>query len=390
MILLIDHKPAAIKDGSSFDYTSDNRLFNDRDDYTMSIELPLDNPENAAIFGNIHRKDADIDNIYFDAEIIADNFHKSGAVVIVSITESLAKVQFISGRSFQNFYPAFDNTYIDELELGAIPNWLPNNKASASGGGTNRNDRPSTRPGGAGSRDDHPQTSTDVSPATAWGTGDIIALPWVNATSGNIQNKADYGNYNGTYQWVWHVVQNDDDDTELVKGLSCQARLYYLTQLICTALGYELNASLWQDSEYYYLYSFNAVPYAWGGCNWEDTLPHWSVNEFFENLEKLMLCEFDINHKDKTINFSWSNDNVVNAGTVAIDQVVDEFTASVTKDDDSQYRGMKNVGYADGGHNMSNIYSCDWYFRKTKVWVTEFDTLLELVTYLNAKPRTWF
>ena len=390
MTLLIDNKPAAIKDGSSFDYTSDNRLFNDRDDYTMSIELPLDCKENAAIFGDIHRKEADIDNIYFDAEIIADNFHKSGAVVIVSITETMAKVQFIAGRSFQNFYPGFDNTYIDELELGAIPNWLPNNKASASGGGTNRNDRPSTRPGANSSRDDHPQTSTDVSPATAWGTGDIIALPWVNATSGNIQNKADYGYYNGTYQWVWHVVQNDDDDTELVKGLSCQARLYYLAQLICTALGYEFNASPWQDSEYYYLYSFNAVPYAWGGCNWEDTLPHWSVNEFFENLEKLMLCEFDINHKEKTINFSWSNDNVVNAGTVAIDNVVDEFTASVSKDDDSQYRGMKNIGYADGGHNMSNIYSCDWYFRKEKVWVTEFDTLLELVTYLNSKPRTWF
>ena len=391
MILLIDHKPAAIKEGSSFDYTSDNRLFADRDDYTMSIELPLDCKENAEIFGNIHRKEADIDNIYFDAEIIADNFHKSGAVVIVSITETIAKVQFIAGRSFQNFYPAFDNTYIDELELGAIPKWLPNNRAQGQGGGTNRNDRPSSRSGGAHPRGgDDPVTSVDVSPETAWGTGDIIALPWVNATSGNIQNRVDYGYYDNTYKWVWHVRQDDEDDTEVVKGLSCQARLYYLTQLICTALGYTLNAQLWQESDYYYLYSFNAVPYAWGGCQWEDTLPHWSINEFFENLEKLMLCEFDINHKDKTISFSWSNDNVVNAGTVAIDQVVDEFTASVTKDDDSQYKGLKNIGYADGGHNMSNIYSRGSSLRRSWVWVTEFDTLLDLTTYLNGKPKEWF
>ena len=392
MILLIDHKPAAIKEGSSFDYTSDNRLFADRDDYTMSIELPLDCKENAEIFGNIHRKDADINNIYFDAEIIADNFHKSGAVVLVSITESLAKVQFIAGRSFQNFYPAFDNTYIDELELGAIPKWLPNNRAQGQGGGSNnRNDRPSSRPHGTGTRGDQEQVeSTDVSPEEAWGTGDIIALPWVNATSGNIQNRVDYGYYDNTYKWVWHVQQDDDDDTEVVKGLSCQARLYYLTQLICTALGYTFNGQPWQDSDYYHLYSFNTVPYAWGSCRWEDTLPHWSINEFFENLEKLMLCEFDINHKEKTINFSWSNDNVANAGTVAIDQVVDEFTASVTKDDDSQYRGLRNIGYADGGHNMSNIYSCDWYFRKSKVWVTEFETLLELTTYLSGKPASYF
>lgn len=392
MILLIDHKPAAIKEGSSFDYTSDNRLFADRDDYTMSIELPLDCKENAEIFGNIHRKDADINDIYFDAEIIADNFHKSGAVVLVSITESLAKVQFIAGRSFQNFYPAFDNTYIDELELGAIPKWLPNNRAQGQGGGSNnRNDRPSSRPHGTGTRGDQEQVeSTDVSPEEAWGTGDIIALPWVNATSGNIQNRVDYGYYDNTYKWVWHVQQDDDDDTEVVKGLSCQARLYYLTNLICTALGYTFNGQPWQDSDYYHLYSFNTVPYAWGSCRWEDTLPHWSINEFFENLEKLMLCEFDINHKDKTINFSWSNDNVANAGTVAIDQVVDEFTASVSKDDDSQYRGLKNIGYTDGGHNMSNIYSCDWYFRKSKVWAMDFDTLAELTTYLSNKPKSYF
>ena len=362
MILLIDHKPAAIKDGSSFDYTSDNRLFNDRDDYTMSIELPLDNPENAAIFGNIHRKDADIDNIYFDAEIIADNFHKSGAVVIVSITESLAKVQFISGRSFQNFYPAFDNTYIDELDLGAIPTWLPNNGSSQAGG-------------------------ISMSPEAAWGTGDVIALPWANASSGNIQNRAEWDT-NGN--WHWHVVQTDDDDTEVVSGLSCQARLYYLTQLICETLGYEFNAEQWASSDYYYLYSFNAVPFAWGQCNWQDTLPHWSISEFFDNLEKLMLCEFDINHKDKTINFSWSNDNVANAGTVAIDRVVDEFQTSISKDDDSQYRGTRNIGYADAGHNMSNIYSCDWFFRKSKVRAMEFDSLLQITTYMSTKPASWF
>lgn len=392
MILLIDHKPAAIKDGSSFDYTSDNRLFNDRDDYTMSIELPLDNPENAAIFGNIHRKDADIDNIYFDAEIIADNFHKSGAVVIVSITESLAKVQFISGRSFQNFYPAFDNTYIDELDLGAIPYWIPDNYADTHGGGNNRNTRPSTRPGGAGSRpggsggSGGQEESITKTTSEAWGTGDIIALPWVNAASGNIQNRADYL----SNQWIWHVRQDDDDDTEIVRRLSCQIRLYTLVEKICTALGYTFEGQDWQSSDWYCLYSFNSVPGAWGARCWEDTLPHWSVNELFNNIESLMLCEFDINHKDKRISFSWSNENVANAGTLAIDRVVDEFQASVSKEDDSQYRGKRNVGYADAGHNMSNIYCCDWYFRKSKVYMKEYDTLQEIITFLNNQPASWF
>lgn len=398
MILLIDHKPAAIKEGSSFEYSSDNRLFNDRDDYSMSIELPLDIAENAAIFGHINRKDADIDTIYFDAEIIAGNFHQSGAVVLTSITDTMAKVQFISGRSFQNFYPTFDNTYIDELELGTIPRWLPDNisELDTSAGSNNRNDRTGNRNRGAGTRPgtegnaEDPAVTEYKSPVEAWGTDDVIALPWVNASSGNIQNRADYGPRNDTNQWYWHVKQEDDDDTEIVRGLSCQARLYYIVQLICTALGYEFIGDGWRNSDFYYLYSFNAVPFAWGTGRWEDTLPHWSVNEFFDHLEKLMLCEFDIDHKSKKISFSWSNENVSNAGIVAIDVVVDEFTASVSKDDDSQYKANRNIGYTDGGHNMSNIYNCDWLFRKNKVSVKEYETLQDLVDYLNAQPLKWY
>ena len=123
MILLIDNQPAVIKDGSSFEYHSDNRLFMDRDDYSLSIELPLGCPENDAIFGQVNRKDVDINNIYFAAEIICDNFQKRGAVVITAITDDVVKVQFLEKRSYQNFYPDFDNRYIDELDLGTMPYW---------------------------------------------------------------------------------------------------------------------------------------------------------------------------------------------------------------------------------------------------------------------------
>lgn len=387
MTILIDGKPAAVKEGTNIEYTSDNRLFHEREDYTMNIELPLNQKENALIFGNVNRKDVEVDKIYFDAEILADGWRRRGAVVVTSITDNMAKVQFIGGRSYQNFYPKFDKTYIDELDLGDIPVWLPDNYQETSGG-RNRNDRVGTagpRGGGGGSGEKVTKTTAD-----AWGDGDVIALPWVNASSGNIQNRADFVEKNGEYQFVWHVKEDDEEDTEIVRALSVQARLYYLTELICQALGYELHAESWRSSDYYHLYSFNSLPGAWGGMSWQDTLPHWSINEYFTHLERLMLCALDINHKDKTISFSWSNENIVNAGTVAIDSIIDEYTLSVTKEDDSQYSAMKNIGYADGGHNMANIYSCDWLFRKQKVGAEEFDTLAEFMTYLNGRDKTWF
>ncbi len=402
MILLISGKPAAIKQGSSFEYTSDNRLFADRDDYTMNIELPLDIRANAEIFGNINRKDADIETIYFDAEIIADDWHKTGAVVLTSITDTMAKVQFIAGRSYQNFYPAFDGTYIDELDLGLIPNWVPNNMQSGggnSGGGNSGGSsggggrRRAGRSGYATSRGDGPRSQPSVPKSTddAWGANDIIALPWVNASSGNMQNRVDLvPTSSTTWYFAWHTNQDDNDDTEVVTGLSCQIRLYKIVEMICQALGYAFNAEGWRNSDYYYLYSFNSVPYAWGECGWQDTLPHWTVNELFEHLEKLMLCEFDIDHKAKSVSFSWSNENVADAGTVAIDNVVDEFTATVGKEDESQYRALRNLGYADGGHNMSNIYSCYWYFHKNNVYTVNFATLNELIAWLNSRDISFY
>ena len=258
MILLIDNKQAAIKEGSSFEYISANRLFQDRDDYSMSIELPLDCPENRSIFGNISRKDVRVENIFFDAEIIANNFRKSGAAVITDISESIVKVQFLEKRSYQNFYPDFDKKYIDELDLGAQPLWYPDNHDDTSGGMTNNPPRP-----GYPDPSQSDQSARYISPAEAWGSGDIIALPWVNNTSGNIQNRADA--VNNTYKW--HVVQDDDNDTEIVRGLSCQARLYYIVQLVCDALGYQFRGEDWRNSEYYHLYSFNTQPFAWGGRN---------------------------------------------------------------------------------------------------------------------------
>ena len=88
---------------------SENRIFTDADDYSMEIELPLaDCPQNLDIFGMITRKDVDTGDIFFDAALQDTNFFKRGAVVITGITHEAVKVQFLEKRSYQNFFPRFD------------------------------------------------------------------------------------------------------------------------------------------------------------------------------------------------------------------------------------------------------------------------------------------
>ena len=98
----------------------------------MEIELPLaDCPRNLGIFGHLTRKDVDMGNIFFDAVLQDTNFFKNsasreqsqaclssaeappilcnrGAVVITGITHEAVKVQFLEKRSYQNFFPGFD------------------------------------------------------------------------------------------------------------------------------------------------------------------------------------------------------------------------------------------------------------------------------------------
>ena len=388
MILLINGKMAAVQQNTSIEYNSVNPLFGDREDYTLNIELPLNCKANLEIFGRLDRLDADISDIFLDAEIFDGNFHKSGAVAITSVTESMVKVQFLADRSFQNFYPDFDKRYIDELPLPLMPKWIPDNIAEQSNGySNNRNQNGRTGSGsGATSRNGHENdgdesvTSEYKSPDDVWGTSDIIALPWVNAASGNIQNRADYGPRNGTEKYFWHVAAEDEYDTEAVSRLSCQIRLYTLTQYICDALGYTLNAQAWQESDYYHLYSFNCLPAAWDNSRWQDTLPHWSINEFFDELMKLMLCDIKIDHKQKTVTFAWQESSL--GDTIELENVVEEHTATVTKDDDSESKPARNISYADGGHNMAHIYSCPWYFHKYNPKVMSFASMQEIANWM--------
>jgi len=366
MILTINGMQAALKKGSSIEYVSENRIFTDADDYSMEIELPLaDCPQNLDIFGMITRKDVDTGDIFFDAVLQDTNFFKRGAVVITGITQESVKVQFLEKRSYQNFFPRFDETYIDELDLGKWPSIYPDNSPNSGGA--------QPRPG---------EDVTYASPAQLWGRWqDYTALPWVNNTSGNLQNAARWNASANKYEWK--VNPDDEDDTDYCRGLSFQPNLLWLTRKICEALGYAHDFSLWEQSDYRYLLLLNTTPYANSNRTWASALPHWTVNEFFQELEKLLLCEFDIDHARSTIACTATADNIEAAGTIRISKVVDAFTVEVTTDEEkSGYKAMLNQGYAAGGHRLDNIYNCQWYIDQ----MTKADGTVRCTTHatLNA------
>ena len=163
MEIIINGQLACLKKNTSFEYISENSMFTGSDSYTLSITFPLkDCPQNIRIFGHLHRQDVEKNKVVFDCDIRDKAFFKSGSIIITQISETEVKTQFLEGRSEQNFDDTFDDIYLNQLKLG-YPDY-------------------------------DSRSSQRVWPEEVWWDGypdcDWVALPWVNNTSGNLQNAA--------------------------------------------------------------------------------------------------------------------------------------------------------------------------------------------------------
>lgn len=322
MLLIIDGKKAVLKKGLSFDFVAENRSFSDADNYTLSISLPLAGcPENIAIFGHINRMDIDTRQIVLEASIIDRAISKQGIVTVVEISKTEVKCQFLEGRSGQNFMTTFDDIYINELDLGKYPtDTLPEYPEIYLG--------------------DYEHHATQV------------ALPWVYNETGKIQNEMIYDS-SGTLVWA--------EDTIATGKLSFQPYLIAITERICGALGYTFDFSQWESSLKVNLLICNTLPAAWDIPQYARALPHWTVTEFFEELEKILVCEFEIDHKVKHISVLMMDAFNPPEVTIPSMNLLDEFSAEVAYGENlCQFKGVANISYSDRGDSLWALDSCQW------------------------------
>lgn len=364
MELVINGKCAAIKKGTSFEYVLENRAFTNSDGYSLSITLPLRGcPENIAIFGNIHRQDVAEKGMTLPCEILNRGLRMNGVLTVVEVTESEVKAQFLEGRSADNFSGTLEDVYINELDLGEWPNLTT-------------------------------QTATPLQSWMGIKYGmEEVALPWVNDYSGNLQNAVTFNTKQKDY--VWDTTANP------LKSLSWQTYLIVIASRICDVVGYSYDFRDWENSPQRYLLVCNTLPAAWEVRNFAYALPRWTVAEFFEKLEDFMGAEFEFNHLDHHVTFSFASDVVDKAGCVEVKEVLDTFTTEVDmENEDSKYRYACNVAYAECDHRQWPVYSCDWFIKRYResnfpntgfTFLEEFNTLSQLLSAMSQYSvcRSW-
>ena len=345
MEIIINGQQAYLKKNTSFEYISENPLFTGSESYTLTITFPLkDCPENISIFGHINRKDVKKSKVVFDCDIRDKAFFKSGSIVVTEISEVEVKTQFLEGRSEQNFDDTFDDVYLNQLSLG-YPDAEERKPANTS-------------VSNAWSR---------CFPEVNW-----VALPWVNNSSGNMQNAA-VKNGQGLFSW-----------SSEVSSLTFQPYLLYILYKICEVTGYTGNFEAIRNSDYKYLVICNTLPSTWSPWNFAIALPHWSLTEFFEELENFLRGEFTINHKAKTISFEFSYQAVNSLEPVNISEVINKYSVEVVRENKSEYIGAKNLVYAENDNRLWAYLDCQWYIDEHKKEAVEFDSLSDLLVYASS------
>lgn len=344
MNLYIDGKKAVIKSGSSFEYISENRAFTDSDAYTLSITLPMAGcPQNRDIFGNIERMDFNSRIVVLDATIVDGDFCKTGVISVVEATESELKVQFLEGRSVQNFSVDYDAIYINELNLGSYPTTLP---ASPS----------------------YPTCDQGA---------DYVPFQWVNDAEERFLNNE----INGVSSPVWA------DNTKKEGKLSYMPYLLFIAKKICQATGFSYDFSPWETSDDRFLIICNAIPAAWDAPAIARALPHWSFPEFFAQLERFLVCEFDIDYKKKSISMKYSREVDSLNRVVKIENIVDDFSSDIShKDFLCKYRAASRIHFTDRGDSQWKFESCSWFIEmmmNDPNRVMAFNTVGEYNTWYN-------
>lgn len=326
MHIFIDHKEAVLKKGASFDYISENRFFTGADSYTLSITFPLKGcHQNLDIFGHINRKDSNLDKLLLDCEIHDRQFRAHGAVNIVEISESEVKTQFLMGKSVRNYVSDLDDIYINHVRIGS--------------------------PYDEGHFEAHFYWKVPGQD----GYDGFVCLPWVNNTSGNMQNELWY-----TAGGLWYFKGGEDPP------ISRQYYLVYVLEKILEEVkqecGYTYDISKLKYSFYRYLIIFNTFPWAWRMNEWGEALPHWTVTEFLEQIELFTNGEFIIDSNSRNISFRFNAEVLDNQEIVEITSIIDEHQVEFSEKEDtkSTYMEQTALKYAECDHQVQKYYSCPW------------------------------
>lgn len=398
--LYINGKQAIPKADANIKFTKENAYFTKSSSYTYDVELPMAIAENRRIFGMIHRMDVAVDRILADAVLVVDGVRLlSGTARITSISETSVKVQLLGELASYNYGNKMDDTYIDRLDLGDwfMTTWPDGSHMGRQGWqyypadthlkGTASSVFARAKYNSAGSASNQIQIQNLFSGDYPW-----VAFPVMNSTAefrcNNYcfrlnQNYTAYEmelrGYNGEY-----AGKHTSSNPPVISG-AVQPYVWVMAEKIAAATGFTLDRTdnaLFTNAFLKRIFIVNANNCI--ECN--QCLPHWTVNEWWTQIENTFGVVMSVDYDKKKIRLKERREHYANeAPTVVLANIVDEYTADV--DDDSQTDiSVSNVGFADCDADPGDLLS--QFILDNAVFNDDFEDICELQQWASAQGST--
>jgi hypothetical protein len=295
-----------------------NPFFTKNGTITLEITLSLLNPENARIYKHYNRINNELAIVSNrTARLIVDNkVLIDGSEIILEITEKEVKIQLASGESELNYFIGGERK-LHDLDLGRI------------------------------------EYQNDTS------TAGYTYTPIYSSNENKIRN--DYS----------ITMSRDSAGHETITSIGPlrdipQTYLYHAINLVIKALGYKKKSSVfdpntgsetWYYSLLFIVNGISSFGYANRKMKFNRTLPNWTVNEFFTEIEKLFAVVFLIDKNTKDVNIVFQKDFYTNSKKYYILELVDEYSQKVDVDNKNGY-SIANIGYSlpsDDYFDLQNI-----------------------------------
>lgn len=326
----INSQRVYLKENSTLKLTIENTTYEGSGEYTLDVVLPLYIEANMKVFGHINRFDVSKKYRKFDAMImVKSKVVFKGSAKITNITESEVKLQFLSGNSSVRFWTNAEKMYIDELKYEYTDNRY--------------------------SFDEYVDMDTFLGqPIIKAGSfpgrkGQFCYVPILDESS------ADANNADGLFNGHWLLIHYTDfirfNAGEnpvypfyiMLERESISPNLMFIVRWIIKHLGYTIKRNDIDTTMVNSIYIATArrttiksnktnVISSSEEMAMAAALPHWTIEEFFNQLQNLFNVYIIFNDIDNTV------DLIHNASTdETIDitgSVIDEYEVEIIDDED--------------------------------------------------------
>lgn len=377
--LFLDGMPAVISDNSASKLSFENSFFTKAGAYSYELELPLKLKANRDIFGFLNRLDSAKKERSLTACLMINNSEAiSGTAHITSINEESVKVQILGGVSAYNYGNKMENTYIDSLDLG---DWYMTTWPDGSYYTDPRTGKVELKYYPAGTR--FRGATVNILRRMAYDTEHDypwVAFPTINSTAGVFCNGFYYQFKDSTHSTIERYDYRTKTSGEL--AFCIQPYVWIMAQKIAEATGFELpkeDNDLFNDILFRKIFIVNST----NNIDCAKCLPHWSVNEWWTNLENAFGLVFSVNYATKRASLLKRRRHYSEiVETTEITQVEDMFNAEIDDETQSDISSC-NVGFADFENDAADRLSD--YINEFSTLNKDFSDISELSSWAGSQ-----